>query len=63
MNICKIFYKLGFCKNCKCSFFRHIRENSIIIQREESISFKDDDEEKKFIDNEIEKIEKTLEQN
>ena len=60
---CKIFGKLGFCKNCKCSFFRHIREKSIIIQREESISFKDDDEEKKFIDNEIEKIEKTFEQN
>lgn len=60
---CTIFGKLGFCKNCKCYFTRHIRENSIIIQTEQIINFKDDDEEKEFIDNEIEKIEKTFEQN
>ena len=54
---------MGFCKNCKCYFTRHIRENSIIIQKDEIISFKDDDEEKKFFDNEVEKIEKTLKQN
>jgi hypothetical protein len=60
---CKIFNFWGFCRNCKCYFARHTREKSIIVERVESISLKDDDEEEKFFNNEIQKIEKTFEQN
>jgi hypothetical protein len=60
---CKIFNFWGFCRNCKCYFARHIREKSIITERLESISLQDDDEEEKFINDEIKKIEKTFEQN
>ena len=59
---CKIFNLWGICRKCNCHFMRHSRENHRYIVKDEIISFKDDDEEEKFLDKEVKKIEKNIEE-
>ena len=59
---CRIFNFFGFCKFCNCYFSRHSRVNSIFIEKEEIINFKDDEDEEKYIKKEVEKVETNFEE-
>lgn len=61
MNIryfCKIFNKLGLCKDCGCHFIRHKRENFVFKDKEEIMKLNNDEEKEKMIQEEVDLIEK-----
>ena len=64
MNIryfCNIFNFWGLCKECGCYFIRHKRENFEFKDKEEIMKFNNDGEKEKFLQEEVDLIEKNNE--
>ena len=60
---CKIFNFFGMCRRCNCHFSRHLREKYIYSEMNEIAYFNDDNEREKFLNQEVQNIEKKFEMN
>ena len=58
---CRIFNFWGICRRCNCHFVRHHIANHRYVVKDEIINFKNEEEKEKFLDKEVEKLEKNIE--
>lgn len=58
---CNVFGFLGFCKYCGCHFSRHTREKIKYIDKEETITFQNEDEKNTFLEERADSLKKNFE--